>query len=232
MPLAAVPYHVGLLGFWYSNVDVGVVVILSLVANTMYWLVRWGLVSAHSIKSSSALPPPPTRHLWQLVLLFVVIQLGVALFGYIRKHHQSIVFLSLVPAVFMTLILLLFIVSLERRTTQNESFLSLFLPVLPFLVAGKCYMIAWSIWMEFESMVDLQYFLWRVVVPVYLRIIFVASTTKRQRQERSFLSEFLHSTATFVFAHYVLEVGGGYVVGHFVACLAWIDIFLFCVSLL
>jgi hypothetical protein len=219
VPVMVVPCLVSVLGVWCTNhtKEVAVVVVLTLVANAMYCLVRWVLtrtnMSAHSIQSL-----PTSRIVWQGLLVFFITQLGVALFGYLRT--RSIVCLSLTPAVFVSLILLLFIASLERRTMDNVTFLSLLLPVLPVLVAGKCYMIAWSLWMELDdkSMAgDLHRFVWKVVIPVSLRILIVVG-------ERPRCAPFLHAVALFHFAPGVLEVGGGYVVGYLVACLAWMDV--------
>jgi hypothetical protein len=142
-----------------------------------------------------------------------------------NNRNRSIVCLSLLPAFFVSSILLLPIVSLQRGENRNVTFLSLFLPVLPCLAAGKCYMIAWNIWQEFESMADLQRFLWRVIVPVYLRILVGGNESFAP-----WLPPFLNALALVVYAPWMVQVGGGYVVGHFVACLAWIDVLLFTIA--
>jgi hypothetical protein len=219
LPVAVVPIFVSALGVWCTNVEFGVVVILALVANTIHRLVCWILTK---MSSRSNYKSPKIGHVWQLVVVFAVVQLGVALFSYLR--NRSIVCLSVLPAFFVSSILFLPIVYLQRRESRNVTFLSLFLPLLPCLVAGKCYMIAWNIWQEFESMADLQQFLWRVIVPMYLRI-FVGES----QDFAPWLPPFLYALSLVVYAPWMVQVGGGYVVGHFVACLAWIDVLLFAI---
>lgn len=220
LPVVVVPCFVSVLGMWCTNVEFGVVVILALLANTIHWLVRWILTKmlARSYYKSTKI-----ARVSQLVVIFAVVQLGVTLFGYL--WNRTVVRLSLLPAFFVSPILLLPVISLQLRDRRNVTFLSLFLPVLPCLVAGKFYMIAWNIWQEFESMADLRQFLSSVIIPVYLRI-FVGD----RQGFAPWLPPFLYALALVMYAPWMVQVGGGYVVGYFVACLAWIDVLLFTIA--
>ena len=237
--MVVVPCFVSVLGgvcCWAAgtNVELSVMVILAFVSNTVHWFVRW--ILSRMIVASCC---DPSRNIsiahsvWQLAVMFTMIQLGVALLlSYLWKNRFIAVHSScLLVAFFVSSILFLPIVSLQQLRNDcrnNLTFLSLFLPVLPCLVAGKLYMIVWTIWQEFESMADLKQFLWNVILPVYLRI-FVGDNTS-QGCFAPWLPPCLYAPAVVVYAPRMVQVGGGYVVGHFVASLAWIDVLLFAIT--
>jgi hypothetical protein len=231
-PMAVIPVTVSALTWWWSNGDIiFVVLILSLVANSVHWVVRWCLTRILARRTSVQQKKIniTRRHAWLFMFIFLLLQFIAVLFGHIR--NSSTVHLSPTPAIFVTLILFLPVVSASTTLVsepRNVTFLSLLLPVWPFLVVGKLFMIAWNVVSEFpgDSMVDLPRFLWRVCLPVYLRSILCCRQRKGSPMQWRVIT-FLYILALFAHAPRMLQVGGGYVVGHFLSFVAWIEV-LFC----
>ena len=235
MPKVIVPLIVSLLTWWWSDADLSIVplVVLALVANGIHWIVLCGL--QRIVKTGRTRPSFVTLAKC-FVAIFMVLQVIVSSICCVLDH--SILFLSPLPAFFVSSIVFLPILSLWMLTTGNVhdrnprdvTFLTLFLPVLPCLVAGKFVMIAWSVVSDFHSMKDLSRFLWRIGLPIFLQSLFsrrviVHDTVGSKETKRSleWLLACLQSLAIMAFAPYMLRTGGGYVVGYYVACLAWID---------
>jgi hypothetical protein len=212
--------------------NVLVVLILSLVANAIHWLVSFGLARIVSRYTTQRKPTAYAKqHAVLFAVIFVLVQVCVALLGYFWNRH-SVAYLPLLPAVVVTTIVFLPMVSLALLANSsvesgNLSFLSLFLPIWPFLVVGKLFMIAWSIVQGFSgtdtTTEDLVRFLVLVCLPVYLRILLLRPMSRHLRMPLWILP-CGYALTILAFAPRMLQVGGGYIVARFVSCIAWIDV--------
>jgi len=227
LPMETVSLLVAILACWWSDVEnVSVLVILSLVANAVHWLMCLGVTRIMVQKPPSLLSA--RGHFMLFILVFMLLQLLVASFGYIRNH--SIRYLSLLPAIFVAFVLFLPLSTLltaSAHNPRNVSFLSLFLPIWPFLVVGKLFMIAWNVVSEFpehNNMADLPRFLSLVCLPVYLRSIMYSRKEQHFTLTQQWILPCLYILAIVMLGPRMLQVGGGYVVGHFMSCVAWIDV--------
>ena len=217
---------VSIVAWQWSGVDnTFVVAILSLAANSVHLLlsiVLLRILARHPIEQKTK-NTTLFIHVVLFALLFVLIQLVVLVGGYVR-HHSSILYLSLSSTVFAATVLFLPLISLMTVfQPSNVTFLALFLPVWPFLVVGKLFMIVWDAVSPFDSVFpDLLRFLCIVCLPVYLRISLYSrtTTTLETRRQRSTL----YLLSIVVFGPRMVQLGGGYVVSQFLACVAWIDI--------
>jgi hypothetical protein len=207
----------------WSGVDnMSVVAILSLAANSVYLLlsiVLFRILARHSTQQKAAF-----IHVAIFAILFVLIQLVVLVGGYVR-HHSSLLHLSPSSTVFATTVLFLPMTLLMTAfQPSNTTFLALFLPVWPFLIVGKLFMIVWDAVSPFDSVFpDLLHFLCVVCFPVYLRTMFYSRTTTALDTKRPWPTLYLLSIVAF--GPGMVQLGGGYVVTQFLASVAWIDVF-------
>lgn len=228
MNVSVVPLIVSIGAWLWSDVNnVFVVVILSLAANSIHWLVSLGLsriLARRSTKPKEATAFTVKRHAGLVVILFALIQLTVVLVSYLRGH--SILCLSVWSAVFATAVLFLPVTAFISTTAEpiTVTFLSLFLPVWSFLVVGKLFMIAWNAVSAFSSVTpDLTRFLCVICLPVYLRLVLYSQKMQILPSHQLIMST-LYLLAIVVFAPRMLKVGGGYVVGQFLSCIACVDV--------
>lgn len=223
IPVWFVPALVSIMAWHWSGVDnMSVVAILSLAANSVYLLlsiVRFRILPRHSTQQKAAF-----IHVAIFAILFVLIELVVLVGGYVR-HHSSLLHLSLSSTVFATTVLFLPMTLLMTAFhPSNTTFLALFLPVWPFLIVGKLFMIVWDAVSPFDSVFpDLLHFLCVVCLPVYLQTMFHSRTTTALDTKRPWPTLYLLSIIAF--GPGMVQLGGGYVVTQFLATVAWIDVF-------
>lgn len=224
IPVAVVPLIVCAFGCMFSGVNVLVVLVLSFVANAIHALAAFSLTwvaSRQRVTKQRSATAVAKRHFLLFVFSTFLVQVGALAFGYQRTH--SIVFLDLLPAVFVAIVFCLPVVVVLLLEPSSVTFASLLLPIWPFLVIGKLFLIAWSIVEDFESTGVLE-FLLVVCFPVYLQMVLSYRAPNRQ----SWILSCAYLVMVAMFAAIpqtsMLRAGRGYVVAYYLSTTAWLDL--------
>lgn len=210
-----VPIGVSIVAWMLSDVQVAppCFVLLSFVANAVFLCLHSALVLLANRRAG----PISTKSMLLGGLVAVASWLV-----YWRSEIQSFPVSSVLFLGTTSWLPVLALLVCHRGAAESTlTLVALILPAWPCLVFGKIVMTVW--WsMRFSDTADLWSFLWRVSLPLCLRLGLKLSAKHSLRWVAGGMRLLV---VAWVLPHLV-QVGGGYFVGHLLAYLSWIDVIL------
>jgi pimeloyl-ACP methyl ester carboxylesterase len=221
-PLGAVGY-VAAISVSLSNHHLAVVsvVVLSLLANSIFWWMRLALsfVPNRFSRSDLALRSRAVTAVKEILALTAAVGTFVGVFGFYRRKMPSVQASSLL---LVGLFVWLSVAPFTRTNTfdiRSVIFSAFTMIAIPVLAFGNLIVFGWNVWGDFGGEIDVALAL-KVFAPVAVRFVVGKNVSRNNEQ---IVCVVAHSLNALAFAPGLLRVGGGYLVGHYLACVALIE---------
>lgn len=223
-PLGAVVY-VATISVVLSNHHLALasVVVLSLLANSIFWGIRLALsfVPNRFSQSDLTLRSRAFAAVKEISGLTAVVGTFVGIFGFYRGKMPSVqasstllvglvVWLSLAPFIRTN--------TFDIRSVILSAFTIIAIPIVSF---GKLIVFGWNVWGNFGGEIEVALAI-KVLAPVAVRFVVGKNAPRNNEQLACIVA---HGLNTLFFAPGLLRVGGGYLVGYYLACVAVIESF-------